>query len=50
MADIFVLAPELIFADVLTITEVTGKPPSKPDTMLPTPCAFNSLLVGVTLL
>ena len=46
-ADILVLPPKLIFAELLTITCVSGKPPINPDTILPNPCAFNSLLVGV---
>ncbi len=47
-ADIFVFAPALIFAEVRTITDVRGRPPIKPETILPIPCAFNSRLVGVT--
>src|SRR5688572_5000073 len=43
-ADNLVFAPALIFAVVLTITDVIGNPPRKPDRMLPTPCAFNSVL------
>lgn len=37
MVDIFDLAPEDILAEVLTTTEVSGKPPIRPDTILPTP-------------
>src|SRR5690606_33627538 len=44
MADNLVLAPALIFAVVLTITEVIGSPPIIPEIMLPMPCAFSSLL------
>ena len=50
IVDNFDLPPKLILSDLLTITCVTGNPPIKPDTILPKPCAFNSLLVGVTLL
>ena len=39
------LAPELIFAELRTITEVTGKAPKKPQVILPIPWASNSLLV-----
>src|SRR5690606_31585677 len=46
-AAIFVFPPELTLAVVLTITEVIGKPPNKPLSMLPTPWAFNSVLVFV---
>src|SRR5688572_9273666 len=42
MAETLVLAPALMLAVVLTITEVMGRPPSNPDKKLPTPCAFNS--------
>ena len=49
IVDIFDLAPAEIFAEVLTTTDVSGKPPIIPDTILPIPCAFSSLLVGVTL-
>ena len=48
MVDDFVFAPALALAEVLTITEVIGNPPINPETMFPTPWAFNSLLVGVT--
>ena len=37
-------------AELLTITCVIGNPPTKPEIMLPVPCANNSLLVGVTFL
>ena len=37
-----------MLAELLTITWVTGKPPIKPDKILPTPWAHNSLLAGVT--
>ena len=32
--DSLLLAPALKFTELLTITEVTGKPPNKPDTCL----------------
>ena len=50
IADIFVFAPAFTLADVLTITDVIGNPPISPEKIFPTPCAFNSRLVGVTLL
>ena len=50
MADIFVLPPKLIFAELRTITCVTGKPPINPEITFPNPCAFNSLFVEVILL
>ena len=46
MAAIFVLPPEATFAELRTITEVTGRPPINPATILPTPCAINSRLGG----
>src|SRR5690606_14101538 len=49
MDDIFVLAPALTLADERTITLVRGKPPTSPETILPTPWAFSYLLVGVIL-
>ena len=42
IADILDLAPASMLAEPLTITAVIGKPPIKPEIMLPTPCAFNS--------
>jgi len=33
------LPPEAIFAELLTITAVTGSPPSKPEMVFPIPCA-----------
>ena len=48
IVDAFVLPPKEIFAELLTITCVTGKPPINPEKIFPNPCAFNSLLVGVT--
>ena len=47
IVDIFDFAPELLFADVLTITEVNGSPPNKELNIFPIPCAFNSTLVSV---
>ncbi len=41
--DNLVLAPAFTFAEVLTITEVIGKPPINPERILPIPCAFNSV-------
>ena len=43
IADNFVLAPAFILAVVLTITDVIGKPPINPESILPMPCAFNSV-------
>ena len=47
LAEILLVAPALAFAEVLTTTEVIGKPPIKEETKLPIPCAFNSKLVSV---
>ena len=47
IADIFDLAPASLLAEVLTTTEVMGKPPKSELTMFPIPCAFNSTLVSV---
>src|SRR5688500_6743836 len=44
IADSFDFAPAATLADVLTITDVIGKPPTRPDNILPIPCAFNSVL------
>ena len=49
MADILDFAPALLFADVLTTTDVIGKPPKSELNILPMPCAFNSTLVSVYL-
>ena len=49
MVDCLVFPPALTFAELLTMTEVSGRPPISPEIILPKPCAFNSLLVGVTL-
>ena len=49
-ADSFVLPPALILAEVLTITAVSGRPPIMPEMKFPSPCAFSSRFVGVTLL
>ena len=48
MADNLLLAPKDMLAELRTITCVTGKPPIKPDNMLPKPWALSSWLVGVT--
>ena len=37
IADSFVFPPAEIFAELRTITCVTGKPPKKPDKILPVP-------------
>ena len=50
IAAILVLPPAFTLAELLTITDVIGKPPKKPLIMFPVPCATNSLFVGVTLL
>ena len=39
IADSLVFAPKVIFAELRTITWVTGKPPIRPETILPRPCA-----------
>ena len=39
--------PNAMFAELRTITCVTGSPPIRPETMLPSPCALSSRLVGV---
>ena len=41
-----VLPPALMFTELRTITEVTGKPPISPATMLPTPWAISSRFGG----
>jgi hypothetical protein len=46
MALTLVRAPALTLADERTITAVIGKPPSKPLTKLPAPCATSSRFVG----
>lgn len=46
MAENLVTAPVFIFTLLLTITDVTGKPPANPETRLPNPCAHNSRLNG----
>ena len=50
IAESLVLPLDCMLAELRTITCVIGKPPIKPDTILPAPCASNSLLVGVTFL
>ena len=45
MTESFDLAPELIFAELLTMTDVNGKPPINPVVKFPTPCAISSLFV-----
>ena len=47
MAEIRVRAPAVTLADERTMTAVTGKPPSKPLMMLPTPWALSSRLGGL---
>ena len=47
IADNFVFPPAVIFAELLTITCVIGKPPKKPDKILPVPWANNSRFLGV---
>ena len=47
MVESFDCPPELIFAELRTITWVIGNPPKNPLTIFPIPCAFNSWLVGV---
>ena len=47
MAEYFDFPPDWILAELRTITCVIGRPPINPEMMLPIPCAFNSLLVGV---
>src|SRR5262245_20534291 len=45
-----VRAPASALAELLTMTAVMGKPPARPLTKLPAPCATNSLLGGEILL
>src|SRR5688572_8052280 len=47
MEEYFDRAPEDALVVVLTITEVTGRPPTRPHKVLATPCAFNSRFNGV---
>ena len=49
MAANLVFPPDCIFAELLTITCVTGSPPIIPEMIFPAPWANNSRLVGVTL-
>ena len=49
IAEAFEVAPALAFAELRTTTDVMGKPPIKPLSILPIPCAFNSKLVSVIL-
>ncbi len=48
MVDFLDVAPACMFAEVLTITDVNGKPPINPETIFPMPWALSSLFVGVT--
>ena len=45
IADSFVFAPAFIFAELLTITAVTGNAPINPQSVFPIPCAINYLFV-----
>ena len=47
IADPLLCAPASTFADERTITDVTGRPPIMPETMLPPPCAINSQFLSV---
>ena len=47
-AETRVAAPALMFTELRTTTEVIGRPPRKPATMLPAPCAMSSRLGGLT--
>ena len=47
-ADRRVAAPALMFTELRTMTEVIGRPPRRPDTMLPAPCAMSSRFGGLT--
>ena len=47
IVDALVSAPDITLAEDRTITEVTGKPPIMPETMLPLPCASNSQFLSV---
>jgi hypothetical protein len=49
IVDALDFAPALMFAELLTITDVMGNPPNNPDMALAVPCAFNSRLSGVIL-
>ena len=42
----FVSTPEAILTELRMMTEVTGRPPRKPQVMLPTPWAISSRLAG----
>jgi len=48
IADSLLCAPDWMLAELRTITCVIGRPPIRPDSELPTPCATSSRLVGVT--
>ena len=48
MAESFVAARALMFAELRTMTCVIGKPPIRPDSVLPAPWANSSRLGGVT--
>ncbi len=39
-------APVFAFTELRTMTEVTGIPPIKPETIFPAPCAHSSRLGG----
>ena len=41
-------APASTLAELRTMTEVTGMPPSRPETKLPVPCASSSRFLSVT--
>ena len=47
MAETRVRAPAWTLAELRTMTCVMGSPPSRPETVLPTPWAQSSRLVGV---
>src|ERR1043165_6716364 len=49
IVEVLVFACAFILAELLTITLVIGKPPIKPEAILPIPCANNSRLGEVAL-
>lgn len=45
---ILVRAPAAILAEPRTITAVIGRPPTRPQSRFPNPCAFSSRSLGAT--
>ena len=46
MVEHLLRAPVFAFTELRTITEVTGMPPIKPETIFPVPCAQSSRFGG----